>query len=82
MSKFDELKKLDELLKDGAITQKEFDQQKEKLLGTKTSSMKLKDISSMKLKDLILKPSKWFLGLDKKLKLYCFYVSSVILQKL
>jgi hypothetical protein len=81
MSKFDELKKLDELLKDGAITQKEFDQQKEKLLGTKTSSMKLKDISSMKLKDissmklkdLILKPSKWFLnwflGLDKKSKI-------------
>jgi len=81
MSKFDELKKLDELLKDGAITQKEFDQQKEKLLGTKTSSMKLKDISSMKLKDissmklkdLILKPSRWFLnwflGLDKKSKI-------------
>jgi len=62
MSKFDELKKLDELLKEGAITQKEFDQQKEKLLGTKSSSVKLKD--------LILKPSKWFLnwflGLDKK----------------
>jgi len=73
MSKFDELKKLDELLKEGAITQKEFDQQKEKLLGTKTSSMKLKDISSMNLKDLILKPSKWFLnwflGLDKKSKI-------------
>jgi len=32
-----------------------------KLLGTKSSSMKLKD--------LILKPSKWFLGLDKKLKI-------------
>ena len=73
MSKFDELKKLDELLKEGAITQKEFDQQKEKLLGTKSSSVKLKDISSMKLKDLILKPSKWFLnwflGLDKKSKI-------------
>ena len=65
MSKFDELKKLDELLKEGAITQKEFDQQKEKLLGTKSSSVKLKD--------LILKPSKWFLnwflGLDKKSKI-------------
>ena len=73
MSKFDELKKLDELLKEGAITQKEFDQQKEKLLGTKSSSVKLKDISSMKLKDLILKPFKWFLnwflGLDKKSKI-------------
>ena len=73
MSKFDELKKLDELLKEGAITQKEFDQQKEKLLGTKSSSVSLKDISSMKLKDLILKPSKWFLnwflGLDKKSKI-------------
>ena len=38
MSKFDELKKLDELLKDGVLSQEEFDKQKAKVLGTNKSS--------------------------------------------
>ena len=79
MSKFDELKKLDELLKEGAITQKEFDQQKAKLLGTQFSSIKLKEI---KLKDLIFKPSKWFLNwflsLDKKSKIIVIILLLII----
>ena len=79
MSKFDELKKIDELLKEGAITQKEFDQQKAKLLGTQFSSIKLKEI---KLKDLIFKPSKWFLNwflsLDKKSKIIVIILLLII----
>ena len=79
MSKFDELKKIDELLKEGAITQKEFDQQKAKLLGTQFSSIKLKEI---KLKDLIFKPSKWFLSwflsLDKKSKIIVIILLLII----
>ena len=74
MSKFDELKKLDELLKEGAITQKEFDEQKAKLLGTQ--------FSSIKLKDLIFKPSKWFLNwflsLDKKSKIIVIILLLII----
>ena len=79
MSKYDELKKLDELLKEGALTQKEFDQQKAKLLGTQFSSIKLKEI---KLKDLIFKPSKWFLSwflsLDKKSKIIVIILLLII----
>ena len=74
MSKFDELKKLDELLKEGAITQKEFDEQKAKLLGTQ--------FSLIKLKDLIFKPSKWFLNwflsLDKKSKIIVIILLLII----
>ena len=79
MSKYDELKKLDELLKEGALTQKEFDQQKAKLLGTQFSSIKLNEI---KLKDLIFKPSKWFLNwflsLDKKSKIIVIILLLII----
>ena len=38
MSKFDELKKLDELLKEGVLSQEEFDKEKAKVLGTNKSS--------------------------------------------
>lgn len=39
MSKFDELKKLDELLKEGVLSQEEFDKEKAKVLGTNKSSV-------------------------------------------
>ena len=47
MSKFDELKKLDELLKEGALSQEEFDKEKAKVLGTNKSATEdvIKDAS-------------------------------------
>lgn len=47
MSKFDELKKLDELLKEGVLSQEEFDKEKAKVLGTNKSATEnvIKDAS-------------------------------------
>ena len=54
MSKFDELKKLDELLKEGVLSQEEFDKEKAKVLGTiKSSTEDVKNDSSKETPKLV-----------------------------
>ena len=70
MSKFDELKKLDELLKEGVLSQEEFDKEKAKVLGTnKSSTEDVKNDSSKETPKVVEnikeeiktgKNSKWF----------------------
>ena len=70
MSKFDELKKLDELLKDGVLSQEEFDKQKAKVLGTNKSSKQDIENDSSKESPKVVEDIKEEIKTGKNAKLY------------
>jgi hypothetical protein len=79
MSKFDELKKLDELLKEGVLSQEEFDKEKAKVLGTiKPSTEDVKNDSS-KETPKVVEDIKEEIKTGKNAKLYGFLVFLILI---
>jgi hypothetical protein len=79
MSKFDELKKLDELLKDGVLSQEEFDKQKAKVLGTNKSSKQDIENDSSKESPKVVEDIKEEIKTGKNAKLYGFLAFLVLI---
>ena len=79
MSKFDELKKLDELLKDGVLSQEEFDKEKAKVLGTNKSSKQDIENDSSKESPKVVEDIKEEIKTGKNAKLYGFLAFLVLI---
>ena len=79
MSKFDELKKLDELLKEGVLSQEEFDKQKAKVLGTNKSSKQDIENDSSKESPKVVEDIKEEIKTGKNAKLYGFLAFLVLI---
>ena len=79
MSKFDELKKLDELLKDGVLSQEEFDKQKAKVLGTNKSSKQDIENDSSKESPKVVEDIKEEIKTGKNAKLYGFLAFLILI---
>lgn len=79
MSKFDELKKLDELLKDGVLSQEEFDKQKAKVLGTNKSSKQDIENDSSKESPKVVEDINEEIKTGKNAKLYGFLAFLVLI---
>lgn len=79
MSKFDELKKLDELLKDGVLSKEEFDKQKAKVLGTNKSSKQDIENDSSKESPKVVEDIKEEIKTGKNAKLYGFLAFLVLI---